>query len=259
MSVTATLGDKRGELRGIRAPGVVIKKLQKLKKRKSRNERKEDVRRAVLDAARHLFINAGYGNVPIRRIASHIGYSAAALYRYFPTKDDIFNALTEEGLQLLRSHETMPSCPPGSPPLERLRHVIWGVFDFAKVHPEYFYLLFLDRSTPRLKQESLRAYSGPMRPHMREILDECVDAGELESGLDSWMVYSVIWTSMQGVGAQYVCQRLPPFDPDNYARIMVDLVIAGLKGGALNGVNFDESCLAPPAESKGRSTSRKKR
>jgi AcrR family transcriptional regulator len=218
------------------------------------------VRRSILKAARNLFIKAGYGSVPIRRIASHIGYSAAALYRYFPTKDDIFNALAEEGLQLLRSRETKTSCPLGTPPLERLRYVILGVYDFAKQYPEYFYLLFLDRSTPRLKPESLRAYSEPMRPHMREILDECVEAGELERGLDAWTVYNVIWTSMQGVSSQYVCDRLPPLNPDNYAQVIADLVMAGLKSGALNGVNlFDESCPRPPTAGKRRSTSRTKR
>ena len=192
--------------------------------------------------------------MPIRRISSHIGYSAPALYRYFPTKDDIFNALAEEGLQLLRSRETKTSCPLGTPPLERLRYVLWGVYDFAKLYPEYFYLLFLDRSTPRLKLESLRAYTGEMRPHIREILDECIDAGELKRGLDAWTVYNVIWTSMQGVASQYVCDRLPPLDPDNYARVIVDLVIAGLKGGALNGVRlFEEGCAPPP------STRRKRR
>jgi AcrR family transcriptional regulator len=218
------------------------------------------VRRAILDAARVLFIKAGYGHVPIRRIASHIGYSAAALYRYFSTKDDIFNALAEEGLQLLRSRETNTSCPLGTPPLERLRYVIWGVYDFAKLHPEYFYLLLLDRSTPRLKPESLRAYRGPMRPHMSEILDECSAAGELERGLDPWSVYNVIWTSMQGVGSQYVCDRLPPTDPDNYARVITDLIIAGLKGGALNGVRlFEEDCTPPSTARKRRLTARKRR
>jgi AcrR family transcriptional regulator len=242
---------QRAGLRAITVEGVVIRKLTK---RKSRSERKkEDVRQAVLDSARVLFIKAGYGNVPIRRIASQIGYSAAALYRYFPTKDDIFNVLTEEGLQLLRASETAAIGPPGSRPLDRLRDVIVGVFDFAKRYPEYFYLLFLDRSTPRLKLESLRAYSGPMRPFMGEILDECVAAGELEPGLDPWSVYSVIWTSMQGLAAQYVCDRLPPFDPDNYARVMADLVIAGLKGGALNGVKlFDDGCPPMPFPRKKR-------
>jgi AcrR family transcriptional regulator len=199
------------------------------------------VRQSILDAARHLFIKGGYGNVPIRQISSHIGYSAAALYRYFPTKDDIFNALAEDGLQLLRARETKTSCPLGTPPLERLRYVIAGVFDFAKMYPEYFYLLFLDRSTPRLKYESLRAFGEPMQPHIREILDDCIEAGELERGLDAWSVYNVIWTSMAGVASQYVCNRLPPVDPDNYARVIADLVIAGLKAGALNGVQvFDK-------------------
>jgi AcrR family transcriptional regulator len=211
------------------------------------------VRRAILDAARHLFIKGGYGNVPIRRISSQIGYSAPALYRYFPTKDDIFNALAEEGLQLLKSRETKTSCPPGTPPLERLRYVILGVFDFAKQYPEYFYLLYLDRSTPRLKLESLRDYTVSMRPHIREILDECIAAGELKRGLDEWSVYNVIWTSMQGIASQYVCDRLPPLDPDNYARVIVDLVIAGLKGGALNGVRlFEERCTPPPTRRKRR-------
>jgi len=211
------------------------------------------VRRRILDAARVLFIKAGYGNVPIRRISSHIGYSAAALYRYFLTKDDIFNALAEEGIQLLKSRETKTDCPLGTPPLERLRYVIWGVYDFAKSYPEYFYLLYLDRSTPGLKLESLRAYTGSMRPHIREILDECIEAGELKRGLDTWSVYNVIWTSMQGIASQYVCDRLPPADPDKYARVMVDLVIAGLKGGALNGVRlFEEDCVTPSVARKKR-------
>jgi hypothetical protein len=67
-----------------------------------------------------------------------------------------------------------------------------------------------------------------MRPYIRDILDECIDAGELEPGLDEWSVYNVIWTSMQGIASQYVCDRLPPLDPDNYARVIADLVIAGL-------------------------------
>lgn len=242
---------QRSGRRDITVQGVVIK---------PRKSRKEDVRRAILDAARVLFIKAGYGNVPIRRISSHIGYSAAALYRYFPTKDDIFNALAEEGLQLLKSRETKTSCPVGTPPLERLRYVIWGVYDFAKLYPEYFYLLYLDRSTPGLKLESLRAYTSSMRPHVGEILDACIKAGELKRGLDPWSVYNVIWTSMQGVASQYVCDRLPPVNPDDYARVMTDLVIAGLKGGALHRVRlFEEGCTPPATAAKRRATASKRR
>ena len=69
---------------------------------KERQERdREAVRRAILDAARELFVTEGYRNVSIRKIAEKIEYSPAALYGYFPSKDDIFYALAEEGFQLL--------------------------------------------------------------------------------------------------------------------------------------------------------------
>ena len=69
---------------------------------KERQERdREAVRRAILDAARELFVTEGYQNVSIRKIAERIEYSPAAIYGYFPSKDDIFFALAEEGFRLL--------------------------------------------------------------------------------------------------------------------------------------------------------------
>jgi len=58
-------------------------------------------RAAILDAARDLFVTEGYQNVSIRKVAERIEYSPAAIYGYFPSKDDIFFALAEEGFRLL--------------------------------------------------------------------------------------------------------------------------------------------------------------
>ena len=69
---------------------------------KERQERdREAVRRSILDAARELFVSEGYRNVSIRKIAEKIEYSPAAIYGYFPSKDDIFYELAEEGFHLL--------------------------------------------------------------------------------------------------------------------------------------------------------------
>ena len=62
---------------------------------------REAVARAILDAARDLFVAEGYPNISIRKIAERIEYSPAAIYSYFPSKDDIFFALAEEGFRLL--------------------------------------------------------------------------------------------------------------------------------------------------------------
>src|SRR5262247_2209319 len=86
---------------------------------KERQERdREAVRRAILDAARELFVSEGFQNVSIRKIAERIEYSPAAIYSYFPSKDDIFFALAEEGFRLLAEHG-MASVKPLSDPLDR--------------------------------------------------------------------------------------------------------------------------------------------
>src|SRR5918995_5634125 len=73
--------------------------------RMSREERQQHARattrRAILDAALALFVNDGYSQVSIRNIAAKVDYSPGAIYSYFPSKDDIFFALAEEGFRLL--------------------------------------------------------------------------------------------------------------------------------------------------------------
>lgn len=216
-----------------------------LKERKQRE--REQIRRAILDAARRLFIEGGYANVPIRRVAKQIDYSPAALYRYFTTKDEIFNALAEEGFRLLMKRETLPTCPPDAPPIERLRHFFFGIYEFAKLYPEYFYLIFLDRSAPRLQPDSggLRV-AEEIGTKMKTLLDDCVAAGEVPPGHDPFTVYQVLCSAVHGIAAQYVCDRVPwRADADAQAHAVVDLAIAGLKAGALIGREVGTSWQRP--------------
>ena len=75
---------------------------------KERQEReREAVSRAILDAARDLFVAEGYPHVSIRKIAERIEYSPAAIYGYFPSKDDIFFALAQPRMPLERVHDAV--------------------------------------------------------------------------------------------------------------------------------------------------------
>src|SRR6058998_1532911 len=123
---------------------------------KERQERdREAVRRAILDAARDLFVNEGYQNVSIRKIAERIEYSPAAIYSYFPSKDDIFFALAEEGFRLLGDPGAAPALTElnALAPLERLRVIFGRLYQFSRQHPQYFALMFVDRSVPRISRE----------------------------------------------------------------------------------------------------------
>ena len=104
---------------------------------KERQERdREAVSRAILDAARELFVAHGYQNVSIRKIAERIEYSPAAIYSYFPSKDDIFFALAEEGFRLLFCAGAPAAPPVAGDPVDVIRaRCFWRSTSSARSTP----------------------------------------------------------------------------------------------------------------------------
>src|SRR5438105_2862874 len=121
---------------------------------KERQERdREAVRHSILDAARDLFVSEGYANVSIRKIAERIEYSPAAIYGYFPSKDDIFFALAEEGFRILSDPARAEPPADAGDPVDRLRAMFWRLYEFSRDYPQYFALMFVDRNVPRITRE----------------------------------------------------------------------------------------------------------
>jgi len=203
---------------------------------KERQERdREAVRRAILDAARDLFVAEGYDNVSIRKIAERIEYSPAAIYSYFPSKDDIFFALAEEGFRLLgdpamgEAQEHLQTLPP----LERVRAVFWRLYEFSRQHPEYFALMFIDRSVPRISREYERfAFARAMKHHVAEEIQRCVDAGELPATVKPIVAMRLLTSGILGVVVMRLSDRLPPGEnADDIASDVLDTTLAGLRSG----------------------------
>lgn len=60
---------------------------------------KPEIRLSILNSARTEFEKFGYGNSSMRGIASGAGITMGNLYRYFPSKQDIFGAVVEPALE----------------------------------------------------------------------------------------------------------------------------------------------------------------
>jgi AcrR family transcriptional regulator len=58
-------------------------------------EHRERRREEILDAARRCFARHGYGGATVTRLEEETGLSRGAIFNYFPSKDDLFMALTE--------------------------------------------------------------------------------------------------------------------------------------------------------------------
>ena len=103
---------------------------------KERHERdREAVRQLILDAARELFVKEGFDNVSIRKIAERIEYSPAAIYGYFPSKDDIFFSLADHGFRLLYGDQREAEALDALPPLERIRAIFWRLWPLSMTRP----------------------------------------------------------------------------------------------------------------------------
>ena len=198
---------------------------------KERHEReREAVARAILDAARDLFVAEGYRNVSIRKIAEKIEYSPAAIYSYFPSKDDIFLALAEEGFRILFA---CPDQAPAADPVDELRSGLWRLYEFSKDHPEYFALMFLDRSVPRISQDWQRfGFVREMKQRMSALIQTVIDAGFFPAGTSADAVFRILMAAIHGVAVLRLCERLAPGeDADALARATLEAAMAGLRTG----------------------------
>jgi AcrR family transcriptional regulator len=223
---------------------------------KERQEReREIVRRAIVDAARELFVAEGFGKVSVRKIAERIEYSPAAIYSYFPSKDDIFYALAEEGFRLLC--DRLPKMEKTEDPLALVRQALNGLYRFSQAHPEYYALMFLDRAVPTLKGAADRIpLFAEMVHHMHVTMRRCIDEGIFPGATDPIAVFDVLKTAVHGAATATVCGRLRPgVQGEALAHDLIEITIAGLRAGvplsfAANLSYEDCKATAPAAASK---------
>jgi AcrR family transcriptional regulator len=223
---------------------------------KERQERdREAVHRAILDAARDLFVTEGYRNVSIRKIAEKIEYSPAAIYGYFPSKDDIFYALAEEGFRLLHgtSGATFNAQLAGLEPLERIKKVLMRLYEFSRQQPQYFELMFVDRSVPRISQAYERfAFAREIRSHLIGEIQACIDAGVLPAHLNATVAFRLLTMGLLGAAMMRLSDRLGPGEnADTLARDVLAVTLRGLQtSGPLESTFVDVECLpaTPSAE-----------
>ncbi|HEX4346086.1 MAG TPA: TetR/AcrR family transcriptional regulator [Vicinamibacterales bacterium] len=200
---------------------------------KERQERdREAVRRSILDAARDLFVTEGYQHVSIRKIAERIEYSPAALYSYFPSKDDIFFALAEEGFNKLYDSAAVDALD-GLPPLECVRRIFWGLYRFSVDHPEYFALMFVDRTVPRVSREYERfVYAKQMKHTLIAHVQRAIDEGALPKHVPPTVAFRMLTTGLLGVAVLRMSDRLAPQEnADDLAKDVLNITIAGLQAG----------------------------
>lgn len=114
----------------------------------SRREREiARTRQDILEAAARAFARNGYQAVTMQEIAKEAGYTAASLYSYFCSKEEILAGLRE--LVLSESHSIFEQpMPAGIPLREKLLLLFERQLEIARKRREIAGLLHLGAGTP---------------------------------------------------------------------------------------------------------------
>lgn len=97
-------------------------------------------RAQLLEVARKVFGSHGFHTVTMDTVAREAGVTKPILYDHFPSKRELYLALLEADLELLRTRlDTALQAPTGN--RERIRASFQAYFDFVDDHAEGFRLL----------------------------------------------------------------------------------------------------------------------
>jgi AcrR family transcriptional regulator len=137
---------------------------------------------AIREAAVDLIARYGYEAMSMRRLASEVGVQAAALYRYFPTKEDLLFSLMLEHMQaLLQSWEA--AMPASSDPIDQLAAFVRNHIGFhiARRHSTHVNNMEL-RSLSHDKLSAILRLRGTYEKELRRILREGAESGDFAIG-----------------------------------------------------------------------------
>lgn len=167
-----------------------------------------DLRRAILDTARHLLVRDGYKSLSMRRIAREIGYSATSIYLYFDNKDALFHALVDEGMDRLHATFREAAAAHSGDPVRRLLALCTSYLRFGLEHPEYYEIMFMSHP------EHMARYPAENYRRARRSLDllaETLEEGHRQGVIvadEPRVAASVLWSSLHGAVALLLARRI---------------------------------------------------
>ena len=212
-------------------PSAAIKKLVLAEDRIAADQRRgavRDFKRAgILAAATDVFTKAGLEGATIRAIAQAAGYTAGAVYSYFPTKEAIYADILAQSLTALR--ETIEAAAQRARDDEaRVRATIRAFYEFYRARPqelELGFYLFQGMKPRGLSREIDRALNSKLIAVLMRIRAAIMKLGALRP-LAGHRETVAAMCHISGVLLMARTGRLKTLDSD--ADMLIEHYVAGL-------------------------------
>jgi len=138
-----------------------------------RQKNKDELRRAILDAARKIFVAGGYENFSMRKLAQRIEYSPGSLYLHFKNKEELFDSLVEESFaRLLKTLTDMQNGSEEQNPTKELKKGLRAYVDFGLRNPNDYRFAFMLRPPLEKRPYTVHQAFEALRYMVRRCVEE---------------------------------------------------------------------------------------
>jgi AcrR family transcriptional regulator len=174
---------------------------------RARNEKdKELKRRLLLDSAKSLFVEHGYGSTTVGMITERAGMSIGTFYLYFGGKSEIYKVFQEEGIDILTGMIRTAVSESSLSPTSRIKATAKAYFRFYREYKEYFDFIALISLGGRDELRERESEIGKridektlmLLKEIEGVIEEGVESGEFYP-VDTWRVTSILWGMMDGL------------------------------------------------------------
>jgi AcrR family transcriptional regulator len=164
----------------------------------------------IAAAARHLLDKGGAEAVTMRRVAAAVGVTPMAIYRHYPDRTSLLNALAEEGFEELAAR--LASKKFSRSIEERLTKMMDIYLEHGLQKPRLFELMFLKpREGARSYPRDFKAGRSPTANLLVEVVQSGMDRRYFRKG-DAWEIVFEMGALSHGLLLLYLGGRMavPP-------------------------------------------------
>lgn len=183
-------------------------------------------KRAIFEAAIRIFSESGYNGATMDDIANAANVAKGTLYYHFKSKEEIFNFIISEGINLMEEELRQVGKIQGDS-LFKLRELCKVQLSFLHRNKEFFKVLMSQLWGQELRQLELRNKLGIYLNSIEVYIKEAMEQGLIRKGDSSFIAYTFFGSLISA--AVYEVLNIEKVDLEKVIESLVDYSFRGLQ------------------------------
>lgn len=190
----------------------------------------------IVSAARELFDTKGIDKTTMDDIARHADYSKSTIYVYFRSKEDIYNAIVQEHIEVLTG--SIEAYMQQEYSFEKNYYMLCrSLVDFQKKYPKYYSSIMGETAITNSRKQKNQKHTLGMELGnvIYSILQRGRESNVISADIDLWPTVFYVWSALSGIiqvaqRREDMLSRSIDMEPDEYLEYSFERIYESLLG-----------------------------